>query len=101
MALRVFNKIVEINPGDVNEAVDFLRRSTLAAIKEYETVWCCSPRLDKRTGLSCYHPEGKGIPPETEASHFNAILKSMLRNMALVKKNLLRNTIMKRSKNQN
>lgn len=75
MALRVFNKIVETDPGDVNEAVDFLRRSALAAIKEYETVWCCSPRLDERTGLSCYHPEGKGIPPETEASHFNAILK--------------------------
>lgn len=74
MALRVFNKTVEIG-GDLEDAMDFLRRSTLAAIKEYHTVWCCLPRLDEETGLSCYHPEGSGIPPETEASHFNAILK--------------------------
>ncbi|CAK9436068.1 uncharacterized protein LODBEIA_P06260 [Lodderomyces beijingensis] len=75
MALRVFNKTIEVDPGSMNDALDFLRRATLSAIKEYETVWCCEPRLDKKTGLSCYHPEGKGIPPETEASHFDAVLK--------------------------
>ena len=75
MALRIFNKTIEVSPESMNDAIDFLRRSTLSAIKEYETVWCCEPRLDKKTGLSCYHPEGKGIPPETEASHFDAVLK--------------------------
>lgn len=74
MAIRVFNKTLEIG-GQKEDALDFLRRSTQAAIKEYHTVWCCAPRLDPECGLSCYHPEGSGIPPETEASHFNAILK--------------------------
>lgn len=74
MAIRVFDKTLELNPESTDDALDFLKRSTIAAIKEYETVWCCEPRLDQRTGLSCYHPEGEGIPPETESSHFNAIL---------------------------
>lgn len=76
MALRVFEKTIEVNPGKESreDALDFLKRATIAAIKEYHNVWCCEPRLDKETGLSCYHPEGSGIPPETEASHFNAIL---------------------------
>ncbi|KAI5951005.1 NTH1 [Candida jiufengensis] len=75
MALRIFNKTMEVMPEEMNDTIDFLKRSTLAAIKEYETVWCCPPRLDPKTGLSCYHPSGKGIPPETEASHFTAVLK--------------------------
>ncbi|KAK6453888.1 neutral trehalase [Scheffersomyces xylosifermentans] len=75
MALRVYNKTIEIDPERLEEALDFLHRATEAAIKEYETVWCAKPRLDEKTGLSCYHPEGIGIPPETEATHFNAVLK--------------------------
>lgn len=74
MALRVYERTIELNPRGVEDALDFLKRATVAAIKEYDTVWCCKPRLDERTGLSCYHPEGEGVPPETEASHFNAIL---------------------------
>lgn len=75
MSLRVFNKMVEVEPESLPEAIDFLKRAALAAIKEYETVWCCKPRLDEETGLSCYHPEGEGVPPETEPSHFSAVLK--------------------------
>lgn len=76
MAFRVYEKTVELNPKESSkqDALDFLKRATLAAIEEYHTVWCCEPRLDKATGLSCYHPEGNGVPPETEASHFNTIL---------------------------
>ncbi|CCE61521.1 hypothetical protein TPHA_0A04480 [Tetrapisispora phaffii CBS 4417] len=71
MALVVFNKI----GGDQNpDAIDFLRRAMKAAIKEYKTVWMAEPRLDPETGLSCYHPDGKGIPPETESEHFDTIL---------------------------
>lgn len=33
------------------------------------------PRLDPETGLSRYRPDGLGIPPETEASHFLHILE--------------------------
>lgn len=69
MALRVYEKIKH-EP----DAKEFLRRSILAAIKEYHSVWMSEPRLDPVTGLSRYRPEGRGVPPETEASHFVHIL---------------------------
>lgn len=70
MALRVYEKIKH-EPG----AKDFLRQAILAAIKEYHTVWMAEPRLDRATGLSRYRPEGLGVPPETERSHFVHILE--------------------------
>lgn len=71
MAIRVF----EAMGGETNaEAVDLLERAIRAAIKEYYTVWTSAPRLDKATGLSCYHPSGCGVPPETEATHFDSVL---------------------------
>ncbi|CAJ2503291.1 Uu.00g106850.m01.CDS01 [Anthostomella pinea] len=70
MALRVYEKI-QHEPG----AKDFLREAMYAAIKEYYTVWMCEPRLDPKTGLSRYRPDGLGVPPETEASHFVHILE--------------------------
>jgi alpha,alpha-trehalase len=69
MALRVYEKIKH-EP----DAKEFLRRSILAAIKEYHSVWVSEPRLDPNTGLSRYRPEGRGVPPETEATHFVHIL---------------------------
>ncbi|KAF4455682.1 Neutral trehalase [Fusarium austroafricanum] len=69
MALRVYEKIKH-EP----DAKEFLRRSILAAIKEYHSVWVSEPRLDPHTGLSRYRPEGRGVPPETEATHFVHIL---------------------------
>ncbi|KAF2707677.1 glycoside hydrolase family 37 protein [Pleomassaria siparia CBS 279.74] len=69
MALRVYDRIRH-EPG----ALDFLRESTLAAIKEYYSVWMCAPRLDPVTNLTRYVPGGLGVPPETEASHFEHIL---------------------------
>ncbi|KAK7423600.1 alpha,alpha-trehalase nth1 [Neonectria magnoliae] len=70
MALRVYEKIKH-EP----DAKEFLRRAILAAIKEYHSVWTSEPRLDPVTGLSRYRPEGLGVPPETEASHFVHILE--------------------------
>ncbi|KAH3669459.1 hypothetical protein OGAPHI_001580 [Ogataea philodendri] len=72
MAIQVFTYLQQ--KRDI-EDLDFLERSVRAAIKEYYTVWCSEPRLDPETGLSCYHPDGKGIPPETEATHFCAVLQ--------------------------
>lgn len=57
------------------DAKQFLIAGLSAAIKEYETVWTCAPRLDPKTGLSRYRPGGLGIPPETEASHFTHVLE--------------------------
>ncbi|KAI1327251.1 glycoside hydrolase family 37 protein [Xylariaceae sp. FL0255] len=70
MALRVYEKI-QHQP----DARAFLKEAILAAIKEYYTVWMAEPRLDRRTGLSRYRPEGRGVPPETEADHFSHILE--------------------------
>lgn len=71
MALQIFRRMGgEQNPV----AMDLLQRAFKAAIKEYLTVWTSKPRLDEKTGLSCYHPDGVGIPPETEPEHFASIL---------------------------
>lgn len=71
MALQIYRKM----GGDHNPiAVDLVKRAFVAAIKEYKTVWMAHPRLDPETGLSCYHPDGLGVPPETEADHFDSIL---------------------------
>jgi alpha,alpha-trehalase len=69
MALRVYDKIRH-EPG----SLEFLKKAITAAIKEYYNVWMAEPRLDPVTGLSRYRPEGLGIPPETEASHFEHLL---------------------------
>jgi alpha,alpha-trehalase len=54
---------------------NWLRTMLQAAIKEYHTVWMSEPRLDPKTQLSRFRPAGKGIPPETEASHFDHIIQ--------------------------
>ncbi|KAL2866616.1 alpha,alpha-trehalase [Aspergillus lucknowensis] len=69
MALRVYDRI-KSEPG----ALEFLRLSILAAIKEYYSVWMSEPRLDPVSGLSRYRPLGIGVPPETEATHFVHLL---------------------------
>ncbi|KAK8233526.1 neutral trehalase [Phyllosticta capitalensis] len=69
MSLRVFERIKH-EPG----SIDFLRTSILAAIKEYYSVWMAQPRYDQESGLSRYRPQGIGVPPETEATHFVHIL---------------------------
>jgi alpha,alpha-trehalase len=70
MTLRVYQKISQ-QPG----ALEFLRTATLAAIKEYYSVWMAEPRYDPSSGLSRYRPQGLGVPPETEASHFVHVLQ--------------------------
>lgn len=72
MALRVYDKL---SPEKEKENKDWLRRVLKSAIKEYWEVWMCEPRLDKKTMLSRYRPNGIGIPPETEASHFIHVLE--------------------------
>jgi alpha,alpha-trehalase len=78
MALRVYEKI-KSEPG----ALDFLRTAVLAAIKEYHSVWMAAPRLDPVTGLSRYRPDGLGVPPETEASHFTHILEPYAKKLGI------------------
>ena len=70
MALRVYDQIKH-----ESGALDFLRLAIRAAMKEYYLIWMAEPRFDPITGLSRYRPEGLGVPPETEATHFLHILE--------------------------
>ncbi|KAG8995873.1 alpha,alpha-trehalase nth1 [Tulasnella sp. JGI-2019a] len=72
MALQIFN---QLDRSKYAENKKWLKRAIQAAIKEYHTIWMAVPRLDPVTGLSRYRPDGLGIPPETEASHFTHILE--------------------------
>lgn len=53
----------------------WLKRPIQAAIKKYHTIWVAKPRINSKTGLSRFRPDGLGIPPETEATHFPYILE--------------------------
>ncbi|THU84192.1 glycoside hydrolase family 37 protein [Dendrothele bispora CBS 962.96] len=72
MALQIYN---QLDRSDIDENRRWLKRAIQAAIKEYHTIWVAEPRMDPKTGLSRYRPEGLGIPPETEATHFTHILE--------------------------
>ncbi|KAL7279293.1 hypothetical protein ACG7TL_007134 [Trametes sanguinea] len=72
MALQIYN---QLDRSDMEENRRWLKRAIQAAIKEYHTVWVAEPRMDPKTGLSRYRPDGLGIPPETEATHFTHILE--------------------------
>ncbi|EKM78638.1 hypothetical protein AGABI1DRAFT_107154 [Agaricus bisporus var. burnettii JB137-S8] len=72
MALQIYN---QLDQSDIKANQAWLKRAIQAAIKEYHTVWVAEPRMDPKTGLSRYRPDGLGIPPETEATHFTHILE--------------------------
>jgi alpha,alpha-trehalase len=72
MALQIYN---QLDRSDLNANRQWLKRAIQAAIKEYHTIWVAEPRIDPKTGLSRYRPEGLGIPPETEATHFTHIIE--------------------------
>ncbi|KAJ8495676.1 hypothetical protein ONZ45_g12764 [Pleurotus djamor] len=72
MALQIYN---QLDRSDQDANRQWLKRAIQAAIKEYHTIWVAEPRMDPKTGLSRYRPDGLGIPPETEATHFTHILE--------------------------
>ncbi|KAH9015970.1 alpha,alpha-trehalase-neutral trehalase [Lactarius deliciosus] len=72
MALQIYN---QLDRSDLDANRQWLKRAIQAAIKEYHTIWVAEPRIDPKTGLSRYRPEGVGIPPETEATHFTHIIE--------------------------
>ena len=72
MALQVFSRL---DPAKDHDNRAWLKKAIQAAIKEYHTVWMNQPRYDPKTGLTRFRPEGLGVPPETEATHFTHILR--------------------------
>jgi len=69
------SKFVKTRPKPLTKKAlsEWQNISFTAAIKELLSVWLNDPRIERKSGLSCYHTEGFGVPPETEASHFDAI----------------------------
>lgn len=53
----------------------WLRKMTKAAMKEYFEVWMVQDEKLTENGLNRYYAEGIGIPPETEAGHFDEQLQ--------------------------
>jgi alpha,alpha-trehalase len=80
MALQVYHNL---NPKDEEENKRWLAIALRAAIKEYYTIWMSAPRYDHKSGLSCYHPTGIGMPPETESTHFNHIIEPYAQKLGL------------------
>lgn len=80
MILQVF---AQLDPAKATENKEWLRRSIRGAICEYHTVWMSEPRLHLGTGLSRFRPDGLGIPPETEASHFTSVLQPYADKMGI------------------
>lgn len=68
-ASGLYHERLYAEPGAV-----WYERVMTAAIKEYLCVWTTEPRLVAHHGLSRYYDEGIGIPIETEASHYEAVL---------------------------
>lgn len=78
MALKIYDQI-----RHEPDALEFLKYITQAAIKEYYNVWMCEPRYDPASGLSRYRPDGLGVPPETEASHFVHVIEPYAKKLGL------------------
>ena len=65
----------QLDPANAEANKAWLRRGIQGAITEYHTVWMSEPRLHCETGLTRYRPDGLGVPPETEASHFTHVFQ--------------------------
>ena len=68
MIREVFEKM------DVKD-FSWLKQNLSMAIHEYENVWMIEGKRLTKNGLNRYFAEGIGLPPETEAGHYDSILK--------------------------
>jgi alpha,alpha-trehalase len=58
-----------------NKDFNWLKKHLQVAITEYETVWMELGNRLTENGLNRYFAQGIGLPPETEAGHYDDILK--------------------------
>ncbi|KAI1306746.1 alpha,alpha-trehalase nth1 [Mortierella claussenii] len=80
MMLKVYDRLP---PSLEAENKQWLATALTAAIKEYLTIWMSEPRYDPESGLSRFYSEGIGMPPETEATHFDHVIKPFADAMKL------------------
>ncbi|KAF8923626.1 neutral trehalase [Dissophora ornata] len=72
MMLKVYDRL-PVSLEIANK--QWLAIALTAAIKEYLTIWMSQPRYDPESGLSRFYSEGIGMPPETESTHFDHVIK--------------------------
>jgi alpha,alpha-trehalase len=70
--LQIYN---QLDQSDLEAGQQWLKCVIQAAIKEHHMILDVECHINPKTGLSRYHPEGVGIPPEMEATHFTHILE--------------------------
>ncbi|KAF9115293.1 alpha,alpha-trehalase nth1, partial [Mortierella sp. AM989] len=80
MMLKVYDRLPPLLEAENKQ---WLAVALTAAIKEYLTIWLSQPRYDPETGLSRFYSEGIGMPPETEATHFDHVIKPFADAMGL------------------
>ncbi|EGF82360.1 hypothetical protein BATDEDRAFT_18766 [Batrachochytrium dendrobatidis JAM81] len=95
MTIQVYNKLVTKGTWEPKTLHAWMIQSIKAAIKELLGVWMVSPRLDATTGLYRYYTEGVGMPPETESSHFDHIIRPFAdrRNLSIEEYTTLYNNL--------
>jgi alpha,alpha-trehalase len=68
----MIREVFEKNP---EKNTDWLKEKLKICIKEYETVWMETDKRLTKSGLNRYFAQGIGLPPETEAGHYDIILQ--------------------------
>ncbi len=76
-ALSVYNHFKDENKRE------WLTKLLNASIKEYNNVWMGDNKLTE-TNLSRYFGTGIGLPPETEITHFDSMLKPFAEKAGLI-----------------
>ena len=66
--------------------LNWLKNTLSIVIKEYETVWMETGKRLSENNLNRYFAQGIGLPPETEAGHYDDILKPFaeVENLSIV-----------------
>lgn len=77
--------IIDVFRSGNDIPLEWLKETTLTAIKEYETVWMVKGKRLCENGLNRYLAEGIGIPPETEKGHFDEVLAEFAEKAKLPK----------------
>ena len=67
--------IREIFEAMPTKDLNWLKNTLSIVIKEYETVWMETGKRLTENNLNRYFAQGIGLPPETEAGHYDDILK--------------------------
>ena len=67
--------IREIFEAMPTKDLNWLKNTLSIVIKEYETVWMETGKRLSENNLNRYFAQGIGLPPETEAGHYDDILK--------------------------